>query len=140
MSTGISVAALALEGNRVFIARRLEGGDLGGKWEFPGGKVEEGESEEEALVREFDEEFSVPVRAGHLVGSGSFEHGGTTRVLKGYRVELLSRNFRLSEHSEWRWAALEEIERLDFAPSDRTLLPFLKAGIERMEEENREPN
>ncbi|MDR1175721.1 MAG: NUDIX domain-containing protein [Treponema sp.] len=130
MGTGISVAALALEGNRVFIARRLEGGDLGGKWEFPGGKVEEGESEEEALVREFDEEFSVPVKAGHFVGSGSFEHRGVTHTLKGYRIELLSRNFRLREHSEWRWAAPEEIESLDFAPSDRALLPFLKAEIE----------
>ncbi|MDR1654680.1 MAG: NUDIX domain-containing protein [Treponema sp.] len=130
MGGGISVAALALEGNRVFIARRLEGGDLGGKWEFPGGKLEEGESEEEALVREFDEEFSVPVKAGHFVGSGSFEHRGIIRTLKGYRIELLSQNFRLKEHSEWRWAALEEIESLDFAPSDRTLLPFLKAEIE----------
>ncbi|MDR2110325.1 MAG: NUDIX domain-containing protein, partial [Spirochaetaceae bacterium] len=48
-----SVAGIAVEGGRFFIAQRIPGGDLGGKWEFPGGKVEEGETDAEALIREY---------------------------------------------------------------------------------------
>jgi 8-oxo-dGTP diphosphatase len=122
-----SVAGIAMEGGKLFIARRIAGGDLGGKWEFPGGKAEEGESAGEALVREYDEEFSVPVKVGDLLGSASFEHKGIVRTLNAYRIYFLSTRFKLAEHTEWRWASIEEIEKLDFAPSDGKLLPALKA-------------
>jgi 8-oxo-dGTP diphosphatase len=66
---GISVAGIARQGAALFIARRKPGGSLGGKWEFPGGKVEEGESAEQALVREYAEELSLPIRVGEEIGS-----------------------------------------------------------------------
>jgi 8-oxo-dGTP diphosphatase len=125
----ISVAGIAAEGGKFFIARRIAGGDLGGKWEFPGGKVEAGESAAEALIREYDEEFSVPVRVGKLLGSASFEHRGTVRSLAAYEVSFLKTEFKLVEHTEWRWASPAEIEKLDFAPSDLKLLPALKKVI-----------
>jgi 8-oxo-dGTP diphosphatase len=125
-----SVAGIALEGGNFFIARRLPGGDLGGKWEFPGGKAEEGESDEDALIREYDEEFKVSVKIGPLVGTVSFDHRGITRILNAYRIDFGSRDFTLREHSEWRWACLEEIEKLDFADSDRKLFVFLKQYLQ----------
>jgi 8-oxo-dGTP diphosphatase len=91
--------------------------------------VEAGESGEEALVREFREEFDVPVRTGPLVASASFEHHGTTRVLRAYRIYLESRDFTLSEHTEWAWVSPASIAGLDFVDSDRKLLPELEKHL-----------
>jgi len=128
--SGNSVAGIAFEGGKLFVARRVKGGDLGEKWEFPGGKAEEGESDTEALIREFDEEFAVGVTVGPLLGSAVFEHRGKSRNLFAYRVEFNNRAFTLREHTEWAWLSLEEIEKLDFAGSDRKLLPALKTFLD----------
>jgi 8-oxo-dGTP diphosphatase len=131
-----SVAGIAFEEGKVFIARRKMGGDLGGKWEFPGGKAEAGETDADALRREFFEEFGAAVTPGPLLASGEFSHDGRKFALNAYRIFFDSRDLCLTEHDEWRWAALEEIEALDFAGSDRLLLPALQvyfkenAGIE----------
>jgi 8-oxo-dGTP diphosphatase len=124
-----SVAGIAVEGRRVFIARRLPQGDLGGKWEFPGGKAENNESDAQALIREYREELGVSIRTGAHLGAASFEHNGKIYSLNAYRVFFDSVNFVLNDHSEWRWAALDEIESLDFVDSDRKLLPFLKLNL-----------
>jgi 8-oxo-dGTP diphosphatase len=121
-----SVAGIAVENGRVFIARRKAGGDMGGKWEFPGGKVEEGESDADALQREFLEELGVAVTVGPLLASGEFSHNGQQFALNGYRVFFASDNLRVTEHDECRWAALEELETLDFTDSDRLLFPPLQ--------------
>jgi 8-oxo-dGTP diphosphatase len=124
-----SVAGIARESNKLFIALRLPGGDLGGKWEFPGGKAEEGESDGQALVREYREEFGVEVIPGSLLACASFDHKGEEYSLKAYEVKFAGRDFTLKEHSEWKWAALDEIEGLDFAGSDLKLLPALKTYL-----------
>ena len=122
-----SVAGIAIAQGKVFIARRKVGGDLGGEWEFPGGKVEEGESDADALQREFLEEFGVAVTVGPLLGSGDFFHDGQKFALNGYRVFFASDHFNMTEHDECRWAALDEIKALDFADSDRLLFLPLQA-------------
>jgi 8-oxo-dGTP diphosphatase len=122
-----SVAGIAAEGGKFFAARRVSGGDLGGKWEFPGGKVEEGESCEEALIREFREELGITVKVGPLLGTARFTHRGQNRVLKAYRVFFPLAAFTLSVHSEYRWVTAAEIRELDFADSDLRLLPALEA-------------
>ncbi|MDR1105853.1 MAG: NUDIX domain-containing protein [Treponema sp.] len=133
----VSVAGIARRGRLIFIARRKEGGDLGGKWEFPGGKVEEGESDGDAIVREFREEFAAAVTAGPFLGSAVFSHRGVERTLRAYEVCFEGEDpletrpgfpkvpFILREHTEWRWADLEEIKKLDFAGSDQKLFGFL---------------
>jgi 8-oxo-dGTP diphosphatase len=126
----VSVAGIAVQGKRLFIARRVPGGDLGEKWEFPGGKVEEGESCEEALVREFREEFGVTVTVGPRAASSAFEHRGVIRELCAYLITFENLNFVLREHSAWKWADFAEIEKLDFAGSDRKLFPALKVYLE----------
>jgi 8-oxo-dGTP diphosphatase len=131
--THISVAGIALRGDRIFIARRVPGGSLGHKWEFPGGKAEAGESGEEALIREFQEEFSLSIRVGEKLGEAAFEHRGIRRTLWAYRIyfDLAEGggSLRLSCHEAWKWAAIGELETLDFAPSDLQLLPALKAYL-----------
>jgi len=121
-----SVAGIAIEEGKVFIARRKAGGDIGGKWEFPGGKVEEGESDADALQREFLEELGVAVTVGPLLASGEFFHNGQKFALNGYRIFFASLHFNMTEHDECRWAALDELETLDFTGSDRLLFPPLQ--------------
>jgi 8-oxo-dGTP diphosphatase len=126
----VSVAGIAIEGLQLFIAHRKPGGDLGGKWEFPGGKVEKGEKDSDALIREFQEELGVRVSPGPFLGTSSFEHRGTVRTLRAYRIYFAEKDFKPREHSEWRWAGFEEIEKLDFADSDRLLFPALKTYLQ----------
>jgi 8-oxo-dGTP diphosphatase len=124
-----SVAGIAFNGGRLFIARRGDGGAMGGRWEFPGGKVEQGENDAGALIREFQEELGIPVRVGEHLGSASFEHKGSLRLLNAYEVFFPGTEFTLAVHSEWKWASLDEIETLDFAGSDRALLPGLRSRL-----------
>ena len=124
---GRSVAGIVIKDGKLLIARRLPGGSMGEKWEFPGGKVEPGETDKAALAREFSEEFSVGVQVGTPVASARFEHCGRPIELGAFQVFLDSEDFVLTEHTEWRWAEFEEISTLDFADSDRKLLPQLGA-------------
>jgi 8-oxo-dGTP diphosphatase len=121
-----SVAGIAWEHGKFFIAQRPEGGSMGNKWEFPGGKVDGGESDQEALAREYREELGVNVAVGEFLGSAVFELRGVQRQLRAYRVFFAVPTCILREHSQWRWAAFEEIDQLDFVDSDRKLLPILK--------------
>ncbi|MCL2270807.1 MAG: (deoxy)nucleoside triphosphate pyrophosphohydrolase [Treponema sp.] len=121
-----SVAGIAIENNAVFIARRKAGGSLGGKWEFPGGKAEEGESDEAALRREYIEEFGAVITVGPLLASAEFTHNDQQFLLNAYRIFFEKRDFCLTEHEEWRWAVIGEISLLDFADSDLKLLPPLQ--------------
>lgn len=127
----ISVAGIATKDSKIFIARRIPGGEMGGKWEFPGGKVENGESCEEAVAREFLEEFGVRVICGALIGESTFIRKGGERRLKAYRIDFLDDDFKLSEHSEWRRASVPEIKNLDFMPSDLALLPFIEIYLQK---------
>ncbi|GHU12423.1 NUDIX hydrolase [Spirochaetia bacterium] len=127
-----SVAGIALKDGRVFIARRKEGGDLGGKWEFPGGKVRPGESAAQALAREFAEELDIPVRAGEQIGEAAFIHKDTRFRLTAWLVTPESENFAFNEHTEYRWVTADEMDSLDFAGSDRQLFPAVRKALARL--------
>lgn len=124
-----SVAGISIKDGKIFIARRIPGGAMGERWEFPGGKVEPGESDEEALAREFLEEFGIDIKVGNLLGNAVFEHRNIPRQLHAYEVIFMADQFTLSEHTEWRWASLDEIECFDFADSDLKLIPELRRNI-----------
>jgi len=131
---GRSVAGVLLKGDTVFVARRVPGGEMGGRWEFPGGKVEEGESDQEALVREFLEEFEADIRVLEPLGETSFLHRGQTRQLAAWWVELLpGTRLVLHEHVEFRWMSMAGLAGLDFADSDRKLIDLVRDLSNRMQ-------
>lgn len=125
MRVNQSIAGIARKGNLYLIAKRKAGGALSLKWEFPGGKLEPGESHHDAVVREWDEEFNIVVIAGKFLCSGKFIHNKRDFELSAFEVHLQSENFTLLEHSEIRWETLESISNMDIAESDRGLLPQL---------------
>ena len=98
---------------------------MGGKWEFPGGKRESGERDADTAVREFDEEFGLPVEAGAVIGESSFANDGKSYELAAVLVSFAGQPPVLREHVDSRWVGAEELVTLDLADSDRSLLPFV---------------
>lgn len=114
------VAAAIVRDGRLLAAQRSAPHRLAGGWEFPGGKVEAGEDEAAAVVRECDEELGVQVavdgRLGEAVG------GGIRLVLFGARL-VAGEPAPLEDHDELRWLAADDLEDVDWLPIDVALLP-----------------
>jgi 8-oxo-dGTP diphosphatase len=110
----------------VLIGKRLRG-YFTGRWEFPGGKVEEGETPEDCLRRELKEELDVEARVGPLFLSGVHAYSHVTIELLTYRAEILSGGISLSDHSEVRWVAIKDLQEYDFPEADRAVIDKLQA-------------
>ena len=131
------VGAALVDGDRVLVAQR-SGGPYDGCWEFPGGKVEPGEEELAALVREVGEELGVVVVPEAFLGevvldgvvAGGVPGGSTLRVWSA-RAEP-GAEVTAHEHSELRWLTAAELESLDWIPADRPLLPAVRALLARL--------
>ncbi|ULQ60085.1 (deoxy)nucleoside triphosphate pyrophosphohydrolase [Brucepastera parasyntrophica] len=122
-----SVAAIMCSSGKFLIGHRLPEGEMGGRWEFPGGKVDEGETPESAIVRELREEMGIEAVPEQYIASIDFSNkNGPVRLL-AFTVRIADDSaVKLTEHSEIKWATLEEIEKMPFVDSDRKLFPFLK--------------
>jgi 8-oxo-dGTP diphosphatase len=125
---GRSLAGIAVnDEGRLLIALRKPGGNVGGLWEFPGGKAEDGESDGDALEREYLEEFGVKIEVGQLLERTGFSSGKRLFSLSAYRIYPTSFDFTLTEHTEWKWASVDEIaSSTDFVDSDLLLIPALR--------------
>lgn len=132
-----SIAGIAIApGGSLFVAKRKAGGAIGLKWEFPGGKIEAGESDETALRREFEEELGIPVEPVRLLGSTRFFSDTGERELAAWQVRIASGCApALREHSEFAWLSLEEIRAIDLADSDRGILDLIESGRTRPQED-----
>jgi 8-oxo-dGTP diphosphatase len=118
-------AAIVREG-RLLAARRSAPPAVAGGWEFPGGKVEPGESEVDALVRECREELGVVVRVGALLGTVT----PAEFVLRVYRAALVAGEPRpLQDHDELRWLAAHELADVPWLPADLPLLPAIREAL-----------
>jgi len=126
METCLSVAALVRRPKAVLLARRKPGGDMGDRWELPGGKREGNESSRDALRREIREEFGISCRIKKMLAQGSFLHQGKHHRLKVFHVELSSKDICLEDHSEYRWFSLKRLPRAsEVVDSDRKILEGL---------------
>jgi len=120
------VAGIVERVAHVLCARRGPDQDRSGLWEFPGGKVEPGEDDVAALIRELAEELDIQVSvAGHVATSVHTE-GGRTIELVGYRCTLVAGSPVAREHAELRWMRPSALLELDWAPAD---LPLVRAII-----------
>jgi mutator protein MutT len=120
----IVVAAVIEENGRFLVARRLKGTHLAGYWEFPGGKVHDGESHEAALAREISEELSSGISQLQQIFQTSHAYPECTVELHFYRGELTGRPQPMLGQ-ELRWIARGEFESMDFPPADAELIAAL---------------
>ncbi|PKL27257.1 MAG: NUDIX hydrolase [Spirochaetae bacterium HGW-Spirochaetae-2] len=118
----ITTAGVLFEAGRYFVARRKEGGEIGGLWEFPGGKHRWGETPEQSLAREFMEEFELSVKVGPCLLYHDFMHKQTLFHLQAYWVEAIEPvRYQLREHQEARWVTFDELLELPLVPSDTAI-------------------
>jgi A/G-specific adenine glycosylase len=117
--------ALIYRGERLFVDQRPYGGLLGGLWEFPGGKIAEGETVEQALQRELAEEFSmtVEIQASLLPVAHAYSHFKVT--LHPRLCRFIGMNSRAGEGPPWRWIALEELTQLAMPKANRKVIAQL---------------
>ena len=125
------VAALIMKDNNTCLLAKRSTGDPNvlGKWEFPGGKVKENESEMHAIEREIDEEFELKIKAKSFVVNNVCEYPTKTVDLKLYKCEYVSGEFNLHDHSEYAWVNLNDILNYDLCPADIPLAEFVKENM-----------
>jgi 8-oxo-dGTP diphosphatase len=128
----VVVGAAIVRDGRVLAARRTAPASAAGRWEFPGGKVEPGETEAESLVREVEEELGLRIRVGKwLTGAQELEGG---YLLKVAVAAVESGEPVPSEHDEVRWLAAGELEEVDWLDGDRPFLVELSHLLPRLKE------
>jgi 8-oxo-dGTP diphosphatase len=125
----IIVGAAIVENGRVLACARADPPEVAGRWEFPGGKVEPGETEIEALVRECVEELGVRVEVGARVGEDvPLAHGRA--ILKVYLAKLVdSAEPQRLEHAELRWLEPTELYSVDWLPADAPIVAALERHL-----------
>lgn len=121
-----SVAIIDQDKNKVLAGKRNADRLVGGMWEFPGGKIEKGETPQEAAKRELKEEFHDEVQIGPQLGETvSYEYDFGIVKLIVFFAKLLTNNFDLVAHSEVEWLSADEVQKLNWAPADAPLVKEL---------------
>jgi 8-oxo-dGTP diphosphatase len=132
VSRQVVVGAAIVRGGRVLAARRMAPASAAGRWEFPGGKVEPGETEAESLVREIVEELGVRVTVlGWLAGEQPI---GARYVLRVGLASLDDGEPTPTEHDQVRWLSADELDDVDWLDGDRPFLAELSLHLNRLAE------
>lgn len=121
------VAAVCVDGDRIFCAQRKDSGETAKKWEFPGGKIEPGETREEALIREFQEEFQTSIIPERYLTTVHHQYQTFAITMHAYLARITGPAPTLTEHLAVRWLPLQELPTLDWAPVD---IPIVQMVME----------
>ena len=120
------VAALIWDNNKFMICQRPAHMARGLLWEFVGGKVEPGETKEQALIRECQEELAITIDVGDLFMEVVHEYSDITVKLSLFNSTIANGIPQLIEHNDIRWISIDEIPLFDFCPADEAILVELK--------------
>lgn len=125
MKTIKVVAAIIVDGNKIFATQRGYG-ELKGGWEFPGGKVEEGEEKEEALKREIKEELDTEIEILEHFHTVEYDYSNFHLSMDCFISKVVKGELTLQEHQDARWLKPEELEQVEWLPADIQLVKLLK--------------
>lgn len=125
MKTINVVAAVIKIDNKIFTTQRGYGEFKGG-WEFPGGKIESGETPQEALVREIKEELGATIKVGNLIDTVEYDYPNFHLNMQVFWGEVISGKLVLKEHQAARWLSVHEIDSVNWLPADLELVEKIK--------------
>jgi len=124
MKTINVVAAIIRDGDRVFATQRGYG-DWKDYWEFPGGKIEPGETPEAALIREIREELGAEIAVDSHLTTVEYDYPAFHLHMRCYLAHVTEGELTLKEHEAARWLSQDELDAVDWLPADRAILPLL---------------
>ena len=119
------VAAIIQDGERIFATQRGYGEFKDG-WEFPGGKIEEGETPEQALIREIREELDTEIEVGELIDTVEYDYPNFHLTMHCFLCTVRSGNLVLKEHEAARWLTKDNLDSVDWLPADTGVIEKLK--------------
>ncbi len=121
-------AGIIEKDGKILIAKRKTGTCIGAHWEFPGGKLDPGETLEECLKRELKEELDIEVDVGEFFASSQFACGDNAIELMAYKVKYISGDIVLTDHEEVQWVGLSELRNYKFTLPD---VPIVEKLLEK---------
>ena len=128
MKTVRVVAAVIRKDNKIFATQRGYGEFKDG-WEFPGGKIEEGETPEQALTREIREELDTEIQVGKLIDTIEYDYPKFHLSMDCFWCEIMQGGLELKEHEAARWLSKEELYSVDWLPADVGVVEKIKKEL-----------
>ena len=122
------VAAVIRDGSRIFATQRGYG-NYKDWWEFPGGKIEAGETPEQALRREIEEELDTEIKVGDFIDTIEYDYPEFHLSMDCFWCEIVVGNLDLKEHEAAKWLAKEELDSVNWLPADITIIDIIKKEI-----------
>ncbi|MBP2643090.1 MAG: hydrolase [Firmicutes bacterium] len=123
-------AAIVVKNNKFLIAQRSPTFKVPYKWEFPGGKMEDGETPEQCLEREILEELNIKILVTNFFDQSPYDYPHGKILLLAYFATWVSGEIRLNnEHIDYCWATIDELSQYDFSPADIPIVQKLKSGF-----------
>ena len=126
-------AAVIRDGDKILAAERGYG-EYRGFWEFPGGKREEGESGEDAIIREIKEELGVTIETDGFIATIEHDYPDFHLIMDCYYAHVVEGVIKANEHMALRWISVDEIEGLEWLPADWKVLPFVREKAMHLED------
>ena len=123
------IKAVNDNGEPIVFATQRGYGDLKGGWEFPGGKIEEGETPREALKREIMEELETEITVGELIDTIEYDYPTFHLSMDCFWAEIVSGDLVLIEHKAAKWLTKDELDSVDWLPADITLIDKIREVI-----------
>ncbi len=116
-------------GEKIIFATERGYGEFKGGWEFPGGKIEPGETPQQALCREIMEELDTKIRVGDLIDTIEYDYPAFHLSMDCFWCEVVSGNLVLKEHEAARWLTSDELDSVEWLPADVTLIDKIRTGM-----------
>lgn len=126
-------AAVIRDGDKILAAERGYG-EYRGFWEFPGGKREEGESGEDAIIREIKEELGVTIETDGFIATIEHDYPDFHLIMDCFYAHVVEGVIKANEHMALRWISVDEIEGLEWLPADWKVLPFVREKAMHLED------
>lgn len=124
------VTGLIQKGNEILIGLRPEDKNLPGVWEFPGGKIEPGESPEKALERELSEELAIDVEVGPLQFASTHQYGDVGILLLFYQIKFWKGQPKALHHTDIKWIHIDDLMNLELPEANKKVLTQIIAAVQ----------